>query len=264
MPSDFNAFGATRFNSFRDSGFNARGTCLPFTLRFWFSFEHATGKFISFVSGANWATFVNGSGAVAFQLGGIFVDPSPQLYVSGAWSYFLCGYDGSQIFCQLNDGPRHFQTASGKLGPDLFLEANSRKVGGFITYDHPRLDEVAIWKGRVLTEEEATADRESVAGFSTVSLPGLLAYWELEGTNGTHPATLVDSLNGHTLTRVDQYQQEMLDLFPGIAEALSPTYGPGKIVNGLLGTNTGGFEALGYVMHTFFQGGGDDFIFGDD
>ena len=251
--SDFNAFGSSPFNSFLDSGFDARGRLVPFTLRFWFRWETLGAySLIPFST----PTGVGSSWFVQIESGNIHINSQlfaahPTVLLNASdWNYFAGGYDGERLFARLN-GSALFHSLPFAMASKRGFQLNLTwfvNVGS--TPPNPSLDEVALWKDRALDSGEIDADYNAGAGldFAGVDRDGLLAYWELEGTNGVEPVALVDSLNGYALARVDG------------SPSHHPIYDTGKFGNGL--HYTGGSGGAGAFTH--FSSNDPVFTFGED
>ncbi len=270
MADDFNAFGSSRFNAFQDSGYDARKRdVIPFTLRFWFGFfEFLIGN-INFVvplfGSQNWGinavgNFL-GTGGITLYGGAGSVSHGSEVLSTLAWNYFVCGYDGEKLFCQLNSGSRYFTILPPLVfGPGFNLRLSPNQWND-PAWGKPRIDEVAFWKNRVLTEAEAADDRDNEDGFAEVSgQDGLLAYWEMAGVAGIEPTVLTDSLNGYTLNRSETGTGSIPG---GLLPIPHPAYdAAGKIGTGLQGANESGYQTLGYQIATYFATGSVDFTFG--
>jgi hypothetical protein len=244
--SDFNAFDSTQFNSFRDSGFNARGRSVPFTIRFWFKF--GTTSDCVFAFGPGWSVQVNG-GNITLTSGGKSAHPLV-VFSTSDWNHFIGGFDGDRLFAQLNNSARAFSLPlnSAPFGPGINLSVDWFFLGSGAD-PIPRLDEVALWKNRALSEADAAADYAAGVGldFAAVDRAALLAYWELEGMDGADAGTLTDSLNAYSLARVDTGT-------PSTAK-----YGAGKFGAGLFNDGL----SAGFFNGTKFRSTDPVFSFGD-
>lgn len=205
--SDFNAFDGTSSNSFRDSGYDARGLSIPFTVRFWFKFaELGEGFGDIIVLGPAWFVQIEG-GAIFMQEGGGKGAHPFGLFSATDWNYFLCGFDGEKLFARLNAGPLTWSAplvGTAPFGPGFTINLSWLKFSPFLTGDAAAaIDEVAVWKDRALSQEDSDTDYNAGAGldFVEVDKEKLLAYWELNG--GGEAGNLIDSLNGYELERID-------------------------------------------------------------
>jgi len=243
--SDFNAFDSDG-NAFRDSGYNARGRRIPFTIRFWFKF--GTTANCDFAFGPGWSVQVDG-GNITIGAGGITAHPLEAFSLTD-WNYFVGGFDGDSFFAQLNASARALSlpVIATTLGPGFNLSVDWFFLGSGAD-PIPRLDEVALWKDRALNESDAADDYNGGAGldFSGVDRAGLLAYWELEGVDGTDAGTLSDSLNGYPLARMDTGT-------PSTAKYGAGQFGEGLFNNGL---------SASFFTGTKFQSTDSVFSFGD-
>jgi hypothetical protein len=225
---------------------------VPFTLRFWFKLDSlSAGIGTIFALGVGW--FVQTEG------GGIFINGPeiaaahpPFLFSATDWNYFVGGFDGQQMFAFLNDSPRALSAPivnPHTLGSLFRLSVQWVRTAG-LDSPTPKLDEVALWKDRVLSDGDVAADYNAGAGvdFSATDQSQLLAYWELEGTTGANASTLVDSLNGYTLNRVDYGGSNITQ------------YGAGKFGNGLV---NGGEISDGASDGSYFESTDPVFTFGD-
>ncbi len=170
--------------------------------------------------------------------GNVYAAHPPFLFSATEWNYFVCGFDGTRLFAHLNGSGRSFspgELTSAPFGP------------GFAISPHPRVDEVALWKNRVLSEAEVADDYNSGTGkdFSQTTKADLLAYWELEGPDGTEAGTQIDSFNGYELLRHE------------IGGSHSAVYVPGKFGEGLFGDAGTAFDGIR------FETGDPAFYFGD-
>lgn len=211
MIHDLDTFGSSAIGDFRESGNGDRRRSPPFTIRLWVRHSHTggSGSYLNRLTSGVGFDLGETSSAVRLTIstnrGGFASNTITALdsFSINTWFRIVCGWDGANLFMQINNGDRKTQPWGNEMGIADGASLNLKKRYSASTrHDY---DELGIWKNYAWTQTDSDADWNGGAGrtYPDIPLEGLVGYWTMESFSGSSPNVLTSAVGSYQLTAAD-------------------------------------------------------------